>query len=457
MLEHYKEKNHHMVVSLGSGQMWCYTCDEDFDALIDRFSLEKNKEKAEELVNGIRSLLQGRLKKATQSGKLPSKPVSKPANEPLPISSPLKGLTNMGNTCFFNSTLQCLNSTVPLTQQAHRLQAGPVCAAFNRTIQALMSKGGRDYRPSEIHSEVIRRFRQFKGFGQHDSHELLRCLVDAMATEETKASVRPAVVEGVFGGELLSTVLCENCIREGKGRAISRSTDPIMDISLEMSRKTGKQPTDLTDLMSNYRLDIEVEDFSGTTKRFAGAEPALNQEIGSLASLESCLAAFTRCEPMTDRDNLYDCSRCKVKSRAIRRLLMAKPPEVLVLHLKRFSSSGRHAVKLTSFVSYPHTLDISPYCIQTSETPIPLYRLYAISVHSGGLNGGHYVAYVQQGGEWYYCSDSHVSKVRDTEVLRQQAYVLFYQAQSPINPYSLSQIPPVSLSPEPSEEHIERE
>lgn len=454
MLEHSKEKSHPIAASLGSGQIWCYLCDEDFDELIEKFSTQKTKEKAEEVASSVRSVLQGRLKKDNKSlpaAQLSSVPISKTTSEPSPVSIPLKGLCNMGNTCFFNSALQCLSATVPLVEQAARLQAGPVGSAFNRTIQALNSKSGRDFRPSEIHSEVIRRFRQFKGFGQHDSHELLRCLVDAMATEESKAKVRPAVVEGVFGGELLSTVMCENCSNEGRNRAISRSVDPIMDISLEMSRKTGKQTADMAGLIANYRLDIAPEDFSTTAKQLTGFEPTLNQDLGNLASLESCLTAFTRCESMVDRDNLYDCGRCKGKSRAIRRLLIAKLPEVLVLHLKRFSSSGRSAVKLTSFVSYPHILDISRFCVQTPGVNIPLYRLYALSVHSGGLNGGHYVAYVQQGGDWYYCSDSHISRVRDTEVLRQQAYVLFYQAQSPSLP---TPIPPLS---EPSEEHMERE
>ena len=456
MLEHSTAKSHPIVASLASGQIWCYVCDEDFDVLVEKLSTEKTREKAEEVASSVRAVLQGRLKKdnkAVTMGKITSVPISKPGPEPSPVSIPLKGLCNMGNTCFFNSTLQCLSATTPLVDQANRLQAGPVGLAFNRTMQALRSKSGRDFRPSEIHSEVTRRYRQFKGFGQHDSHELLRCLVDAMATEETKAKVRPAVVEGVFGGELLSTVLCENCIRAGRGRAISRSVDPIMDISLEMSRKAGKQPTDMADLIGNYRLDIEPEDFSSTAKQFTGLEPALNQDLGSLAGVESCLTAFTRCESMADRDNLYDCSRCRGKSRAIRRLLIARPPEVLALHLKRFSSSGRSAIKLTSFVSYPPTLDISPFCIQTPGVHIPAYRLYALSVHSGGLNGGHYVAYVQQqGGDWYYCSDSHVSKVKDSEVLRQQAYVLFYQAQSPLTPTL-----PTSPSTEQPEEHMERE
>ena len=78
-------------------------------------------------------------------------------------------------------------------------------------------------------------------------------------------------------------------------------------------------------------------------------------------------------------------------------------------------------------------------------------------VHSGSLHGGHYTAYVRQrpvqsvanqmaqpvnaaydqkrvydvkaadSGEWYYTSDSHVSRCRFSEVQRCQAYLLFYE------------------------------
>ena len=444
MLEHYSEKQHPMVVSLGSSQVWCYVCDEDFDVLMDRFNTDKNRKKAESLLSDIRTVLHSHSKK------------SLPVSIPPPLSSaslssvspPIKGLNNMGNTCFFNSALQCLNATVPLVESCGELRGGAVCSAFARTIwSGMRGKSGRDYRPAELHTEIVRRFRQFKGYGQHDSHELLRCLLDAMATEENKAKIQPSIIENVFKGELISSVLCENCGIQGGNRAMSRSIDPIMDLSLEMTRKSQKSTPDFGSLLRNYRLDIDESDFMTSGKRMSGQEPELNPDLTvNMSSVEGCLAAFTRCELMADRENLYSCDRCKGKSRAIRRLLIARPPEILVIHLKRFSTTGRHSTKLTSFVSYPAVLDITSYCV-SAEHPVR-YSLYAISVHSGGINGGHYVAYVKHGGEWYHCSDSHVSKVRDTEVLRQQAYILFYQSTA----YEPRPSPTLSTT---TEEHID--
>ena len=67
------------------------------------------------------------------------------------------------------------------------------------------------------------------------------------------------------------------------------------------------------------------------------------------------------------------------------------------------------------------------------------YRLVGLVEHLGRMRGGHYVAYVRGGdrrkGEeaenrksvWYYASDAHVLETTLEEVLRCEAYILFYE------------------------------
>jgi ubiquitin carboxyl-terminal hydrolase 16/45 len=52
------------------------------------------------------------------------------------------------------------------------------------------------------------------------------------------------------------------------------------------------------------------------------------------------------------------------------------------------------------------------------------------------MSGGHYVAYVRgermlnggvYGQTWFYASDAHVKEVSLSEVLRSEAYLLFYE------------------------------
>lgn len=60
------------------------------------------------------------------------------------------------------------------------------------------------------------------------------------------------------------------------------------------------------------------------------------------------------------------------------------------------------------------------------------YRLLGVVEHMGTMRHGHYVAYVRgkadaRSGGWYHVSDAHVRGVSFGEVLRSEAYILFYE------------------------------
>jgi ubiquitin carboxyl-terminal hydrolase 4/11 len=63
----------------------------------------------------------------------------------------------------------------------------------------------------------------------------------------------------------------------------------------------------------------------------------------------------------------------------------------------------------------------------------PIYDLFAVSNHSGGLGGGHYTAYGKnfRTGKWYMFNDSSTHEVNPEEVVTRSAYVLFYRRRSP--------------------------
>ena len=59
----------------------------------------------------------------------------------------------------------------------------------------------------------------------------------------------------------------------------------------------------------------------------------------------------------------------------------------------------------------------------------PIYTLFAIICHRGTTsNSGHYIAYVCIEKQWWYCNDAPVTviKVEIKDVLKQEAYMLFY-------------------------------
>ncbi|CAM6121454.1 unnamed protein product [Calypogeia fissa] len=140
----------------------------------------------------------------------------------------MKGLVNLGNTCFFNSVMQNLLSVELLRSHfgpGSSLPEGPLtCALRKFFVEASFhspseangqlpevglkknAKGARGgwssidgtYNPKGLFGAICSKAPRFKGFQQQDSHELLRCLLDGLHTEEE--NVLKASLESKSGG-----------------------------------------------------------------------------------------------------------------------------------------------------------------------------------------------------------------------------------------------------------------
>ncbi|KAI9904958.1 hypothetical protein N3K66_001487 [Trichothecium roseum] len=150
-------------------------------------------------------------------------------------------------------------------------------------------------------------------------------------------------------------------------------------------------------------------------------------------TLEECLDEFERAEILSEQDMWY-CPRCKEHRRASKKFDLWKTPDILVAHLKRFSSSGYRRDKLDVLVDFPITdLDLTERVIQKEDGQVEIYDLIAVDDHYGGLGGGHYTAYAKNflDGVWYNFNDSSVSTVSDpSTVVTSAAYLLFYRRRS---------------------------
>ncbi|XP_076350362.1 ubiquitin carboxyl-terminal hydrolase 2-like [Tachypleus tridentatus] len=146
-------------------------------------------------------------------------------------------------------------------------------------------------------------------------------------------------------------------------------------------------------------------------------------------SLQQCLTLFTK-EEILDAHEKPVCSRCRQRQRCSKRLTLHRFPNVLVLHLKRFNSTGRDYTKLpNSEIDYPlENLDLRPYS-SGNGSKIPVYTLYAVVLHSGSDESGHYTATCRHPAtkEWHHFNDLRVSKVLSTQVISPNAYILFYK------------------------------
>ncbi|OWM69055.1 ubiquitin carboxyl-terminal hydrolase 8 [Punica granatum] len=145
-------------------------------------------------------------------------------------------------------------------------------------------------------------------------------------------------------------------------------------------------------------------------------------------SLYKCLEAFLTEEPLGPED-MWFCPRCKEHRQASKKLDLWRLPEILVIHLKRFSYSRYLKNKLETYVDFPiDDLDLSTYVASKNIHQSSRYTLYAISNHYGNMRGGHYTAFIHHGGDrWYDFDDSHVRPISVDKIKTLAAYVLFYR------------------------------
>ncbi|XP_020533098.1 ubiquitin carboxyl-terminal hydrolase 8 isoform X2 [Jatropha curcas] len=145
-------------------------------------------------------------------------------------------------------------------------------------------------------------------------------------------------------------------------------------------------------------------------------------------SLYKCLEAFLKEEPLGP-DDMWFCPSCKKHRQASKKLDLWRLPEILVIHLKRFSYTRFMKNKLEAYVDFPvDDLDLSTYISYKNGQLSHRYMLYAISNHYGSMGGGHYTAFVHHGGDrWYDFDDSQVHPISQDKIKTSAAYVLFYR------------------------------
>ncbi|KAI1338019.1 hypothetical protein F5Y15DRAFT_407897 [Xylariaceae sp. FL0016] len=149
-------------------------------------------------------------------------------------------------------------------------------------------------------------------------------------------------------------------------------------------------------------------------------------------TLDECLDEFERDEVLSENDMWY-CPSCKEHRRASKKLDLWKTPDILIMHLKRFSSSGWRRDKLETLVDFPvENLDITSRVLQREDGKQEVYDLIGVDCHFGGLGGGHYTAFAKNfvDDQWYSFNDSSVSKTSPERIVDTSAYLLFYRRRS---------------------------
>jgi uncharacterized UBP type Zn finger protein len=126
-------------------------------------------------------------------------------NDPIPG---VCGLTNLGNTCFMNSALQCLSHIPELTR--HILSSddkmnGPIIGAYFELIKDLWSGEHVIITPSSLLLNICENLPSFTRYRQHDAQEFMNYFLHLIHQELTNERT---LITDLFYGRIQSSVKC---------------------------------------------------------------------------------------------------------------------------------------------------------------------------------------------------------------------------------------------------------
>ncbi|XP_028401307.1 ubiquitin carboxyl-terminal hydrolase 15-like [Dendronephthya gigantea] len=209
----------------------------------------------------------------------------------------LCGLTNLGNTCFMNSAVQCLSNCVTLTKYfvndfyKNELNKenplgmrGEIANAYAGLMHQMWSGKYSVISPRQFKTAVGRFAPQFSGYQQQDSQELMAFLLDGLHEDLNRIKKKPyielkdsdgrpdhlvaqelwqahrqrndSIIVDFFHGQFKSTLICPVCEK------VSITFDPFCYLSLPLPVKKERNidvfliPDDPMILPKQYKLTV---------------------------------------------------------------------------------------------------------------------------------------------------------------------------------------------------------
>ena len=284
------------------------------------------------------------------------------------------GLKNIGCICYMNSILQQMYMVTPFRNAIissddkkeiktntsiynNRFFDDNLLHQLQKMYTFLTFSEKQAYNPKDFCSA----FKDLDGQSinihmQQDSQEFYNTFCDKIESLLKKTKFK-YVIDNIFTGKMCSSVICEQC----------------------------------------HNLSNRFEDFYN-----------LSLEVKNINNLYDSLKKFTAPEKIEE----FNCETCNKKVTIKKLTSLAKLPNVLFIHLKRFymNYEKEETEKINSKFEFPNTINLKNFCVeeidkaknkdQETDSIYPKleeyyeYELKGINIHLGSAEGGHYISFI---------------------------------------------------------------
>ena len=310
-------------------------------------------------------------------------------SQPHRLQRRYKGLYNPNNTCYFNSVIQCL-LYCPLAREtienvAQLALSNDVMREIRILFNRMTNNDGLAYlSPSECFKAVMntpqcKAVHMSLDDRQEDVHEFLLKLLEHFYEALTDVA-EVFNLPNVFDIILCSTISCQQCSRSAV------TNEYLWVLSLP------------------FPLDYNEE---------------APYSVSHALHIYSLMDSYFKAEILHD----HPCSQCGFVGRTEKKLNITNAPQLLVLHLSRFTSEFE---KIDTFVEF--TTELTSEYIKDGNGQQMRYRLTGMIRHTGpSIRSGHYISYLFIDGNWYEANDTDVTEVSWQTVRTLHGYMLFYE------------------------------
>lgn len=298
----------------------------------------------------------------------------------------MKGLANLGSTCYINTTIQCLGNCSPFvkcflkeeqlfgkkeeisTNERVLQQVQDIYIKLILKKSSLVPKG----LISAIQRSEIGKFIQIRS--PNDMHEFLSLFIDLFSENMQEYAKCVCGIQHMR----MSCSICDYC-------SINKEKFTSIMLSFPDSHihERKKKRWELINLIN-----------------FAFQEETINER---------------------------SCDNCQRIGQGQKRTVIRTFPQVLMIMIKRYDYNGN---RIDNCIDVPYKIDLS-YLSSHSKDYIrrrKIYKIKSIACHVGDLLDGHYYSIVlnEKRDKWYEINDDDVTEL-DTCPCSSEFYVLFYE------------------------------
>ena len=361
-------------------------------------------------------------------------------NSVIQINYPhLIGLQNIGQTCYMNSTLQCLSNISELSDflinnfYSFDSNSQPLSTAYtNLLFKLLFNNENKKYiDPTDFKSIIGDLNPLFQGMQAADSKDLLFFIIERLHNELNISS--------------------------------NNNSNSMPDYNLLEQEERNEEK-----MLANFKQDFSCSNNSIISNNFYGIMRSImickecnikkysfqtfNMQIFILKKLKEDKIAdlgvyydnklnlmdaffYAEKEELLEGENMIYCNNCHKLTIGTNKQDFYSLPRILIIVLNR----GKNNADFNEQFDIPEKIDFTGQNIILDKTSNMKYHLISVIKHLGESgSSGHFIAYVREGkSDIFYCyNDAIVSKVKVEDALKQNIsmrdnekitpYILFY-------------------------------